>query len=401
MPKPAIATGLAALADQCVMCGLCLPACPTYAASREEGESPRGRIALIKAFAEDRLPVTDGLVAHLDSCLACRRCEAVCPAGVRYGELIAGARALPLLRARRPSWRAGLNRWLTRPRRLRTLLTLRPALRVLKPWWSRSRSAWARRARFVAELPAPVPAAAPAATAVRTQASIVLFRGCIADSYEVGVRAAAARLFTALGERVIEAETGLCCGSLAHHAGDAGLARVQEQALLAGLRRYDPGLILGSASGCQARLREVLVDAGLRTDELHGALATHPKIVGLSFAALPARVAVHRPCSQRQLGGQSAAAVRTLLGLIPALTLVELPEQDRCCGAAGSQFLSRPEQAERLRAPVLADIAVAAPELLVSTNIGCRLFLDGGLAAGGRKIPVLHPVELLARQLLL
>lgn len=402
MPHAPAPVRLTALADQCVMCGLCLPYCPTYAAGREEGESPRGRIALIKALAEDRLPATPELVEHLDSCLACRRCEAVCPAGVRYGELIAGARALPTLAERRPRWRRALERWLSRPRRLRGLLALRPLLAPTRSsWWRRTRGDWARRARLAASLPAP--SAIPAARSFTSPASppeIALFPGCVAEPYERELRAGALRLLAALGDTVAEADADLCCGSLARYGGDADEAAARERQLVERLRERGIRRLLGTATGCQARLAELLAPAGIEVAELHVHLAGHPALARLAFAPLPQRVAVHRPCSQRLLGARSADAVDRLLDCIPGLSRVDLPEQDRCCGAAGSQFLTRPAQAEPLRERVLTDVAAAAPDLLVSANIGCRLFITGGLAGSGLKLPVLHPVELLARQLI-
>jgi glycolate oxidase iron-sulfur subunit len=158
-------------------------------------------------------------------------------------------------------------------------------------------------------------------------------------------------------------------------------------------------MVLGTATGCQARLQAQLAPAGIAVRELHVHLAGRPGLERLGFAPLPVRVAVHRPCSQRPLGPDSAAAVLRLLNLVPGLETVELPELDRCCGAAGSHFLAEPDQALSLRARVLADIDTAAPALVVSANIGCRLFLDAAATPAGRTIEVLHPIELLARQL--
>jgi glycolate oxidase iron-sulfur subunit len=391
---------LADLAGQCVQCGLCLPSCPTYAIDRQEGASPRGRIALVRGLAEGRLAPTPALVAHLDGCLACRRCEAVCPANVDYGALITGARALPVLARTRPGWRRRLDRALLRPRTRRLLLALRPLLALARPWWRRGRSRWAARLRLLAALPAPAPAVeTSAAVPVSDVPTAWLFRGCIADPYEARLRADARRLLAALGEAVAESPSGLCCGSLAAHGGDSGHAWRQDEAVRAWADGAGVAMVLGTATGCQARLQAQLAPAGIAVRELHVHLAGRPGLERLGFAPLPVRVAVHRPCSQRPLGPDSAAAVLRLLNLVPGLETVELPELDRCCGAAGSHFLAEPDQALSLRARVLADIDTAAPALVVSANIGCRLFLDAAATPAGRTIEVLHPIELLARQL--
>src|SRR5687768_3679950 len=122
---------LVALADRCVQCGLCLPACPTYAHSRLETESPRGRIALARAWAQGTIDATPTGDAHLDHCLGCRSCEAVCPAGVQYGELLVQARARQ--RNRRPAdWREqAVEALVARPALLSLLLRVYGRLR---PW---------------------------------------------------------------------------------------------------------------------------------------------------------------------------------------------------------------------------------------------------------------------------
>ena len=79
---------LLADADICVKCGLCLPYCPTYTKTQNENESPRGRIALIQAWAGHHLDTSAKLIEHIDNCLLCRSCERVCPAVVPYSRLI-------------------------------------------------------------------------------------------------------------------------------------------------------------------------------------------------------------------------------------------------------------------------------------------------------------------------
>src|SRR5450755_4314405 len=115
---------VAALADQCVKCGLCQPVCPTYRVGRSEAESPRGRIAFAQALANGQLAATASLTSHLDHCLACMSCERVCPSQVRYGELIVATREL-LRESRRATWlERALHAWVRHPQWLRAVLVV-------------------------------------------------------------------------------------------------------------------------------------------------------------------------------------------------------------------------------------------------------------------------------------
>lgn len=393
---------LAALADQCVQCGLCLPACPTYAATREEGESPRGRIALIKGLAQRRLAATPAARDHLDRCLSCRQCEAVCPAGVRYGALIDGVRALPLLRDARPRWRGWLERALANPGWRRVLLMLRPLLAPLRGRWRSTRFPALQRLWALASLPAPARGASEAAISPATDtagATLGLFRGCVADPYEQPLRQAIQQLLAALGESVVDLGPGLCCGSLARHGGDPATAdrlagQVRARCADRGIRH-----VLGTATGCQDGLARALAGGPVEALEATVYLAAHPRLAQLPLRPGPQRIAVHAPCSQRQLGAASAAAVATLLARIPDVNLLPLPMSGLCCGGAGSQFLAHPAQAVELRERLLAALLPWAADVVVSGNIGCRLQLAAGLRARGSTIEILHPLELLARQL--
>ena len=58
----------------CVHCGLCTAACPTYLETGNENDSPRGRIYLMRAVTDGRLELTETVKGHLDLCLDCRSC---------------------------------------------------------------------------------------------------------------------------------------------------------------------------------------------------------------------------------------------------------------------------------------------------------------------------------------
>ncbi len=383
LPDPALraalpapdGAGLVALADRCVQCGLCLPHCPTYRLDQTEAESPRGRIAYIKAVAQGRLAPTETGDTHLDHCLGCRRCEPVCPAGVPYGELLLGARAAQALRHPAPL-RLRLAGWLlARPPLLGALADVQ---RVAGEWLP---------ARLVPALPrAPAPTPMPAAPA-QPLARAALFVGCIADRHESGTRAALARLLGAAGVAVdIPAGQG-CCGAAAAHAGDTATARK----LAAANRDAFAGqpAVLCLASGCHDTLARSLAGQGAAEDAL-----TRLDALGDALAFRPStrRVALHLPCTQRSVV-RSDAALRRLLARVPGLDLVELPDTG-CCGAAGLHQLAEPARADALRAPLLQALAQSGASELISANIGCRLHL-----ATGTILPVRHPIDFLAEHL--
>ena len=209
--RPLPVDPLVAMADRCVQCGLCLPACPTYTQERLEAESPRGRIALARAWALETIEPTLSGDTHLDNCLGCRSCEAVCPAGVEYGALLVTARGRQRER-RPPGWRQRAAEVLVaRPRLLgRLLAAYRVCYRVIPSRW-----------RLLPRPPVPA-----VSTILTTPArpTVALFVGCIAGTYEAPVRAALAKLCAALSIHLRIPPAQTCCGSLHTHAGETGQA---------------------------------------------------------------------------------------------------------------------------------------------------------------------------------
>lgn len=365
---------LVALADRCVQCGLCLPACPTYGHDLSEAESPRGRIAVARAWALDAIEPTAVADTHLDHCLGCRSCEAVCPAGVQYGELLSLARSRQ--RERRAPGRR--QRWIetlaVRPRTLAALLELyRLAYPVLPAAWRPLPRPPGRRATPVEPIED------------GRRGELALFVGCVAGSYETGLRDALTRLCRSLGYRVRAIDGQTCCGSLHAHAGDPA----RTQALGARNRIAFAGVdtVLTLASGCHEALAQAL-HGGPGTLDAIAFLDRHAET--LRLRPQRERVALHLPCTQRNVVG-SAPALRRLLARVPGLEVIELDAGYGCCGAAGTQMLTEPERAADYRAPLLRQFADSGATRLLSANIGCRLHLGAALAA-----PVAHPLEFLA-----
>ena len=389
------AARIAALADECVKCGLCLPHCPTYALDSTETESPRGRIALAAAGTSGAVEAGRDLRLHLDHCLACLACERVCPVPVHYGPLIVETRAALAPARRRPRWLLDI---LSRPRLLRAFAGLirgtgarrwLPALTRMLAQDSSFRAA----VRVLAIAPPVGPAIHSRAPATGSRPTVALFGGCVQSVYEHDAQDAAMRLLDAAGFNVVMVED-LCCGALAAHTGDAPradklMARTREAFERSGARA-----LLTATPGCLGTLRAALPDT--QVDDVLGFLSAHAD--ALQFDTLGARVALHLPCTQVNVA-RNVDAVRTLLARVPGLQISVLPTQAQCCGAAGSHMLEFPQRAAAYREKVLALLPQPAPDILLTSNIGCRLHFAVGLQECGSALKIEHPLTLLARQL--
>jgi glycolate oxidase iron-sulfur subunit len=392
-PLHAPAGRIAELADQCVQCGLCLPVCPTYALDRNEAESPRGRIAIASALARGLVDPTAELREHLDHCLGCLNCEAVCPAHVQYDELLVETRALLGPSPRRPRRLLGL---LKRPAWLRLLRQVGGwvALRHWKGWLAHrlpTTSPW--RAALL-NLPSQLPAG-PARNrpSLDGPAHLALFPGCVASVEDAEAQRAAIRLLQAAGFRV-SLLPAFCCGAMDLHGGAIEAAEQAARCVRQAWHASGASQLVSVTPGCLGTLRRGLPGVDV-LDPLE-LLATRAE--ALSFRPLTQRVALHLPCTQRNVA-HSDGALMQLLRQVPGLDVQLLPRPPHCCGAAGSHLLEFPARAATLRDDTLRQAATLDPQLLLSSNIGCRLHLAAGIDAQGLAWSTRHPLTLLAQQL--
>jgi glycolate oxidase iron-sulfur subunit len=397
--------------DPCVHCGFCLPACPTYLATGDEADSPRGRIVLMRALERGEIgPLDSALTQHIDACLGCRGCEPACPSGVGYGQGLAAARAL-LTEARGiPAIVRAFLAVLKVPALWRLAFgagTLLRRVGVAREFAGTSRVGFAmgmlaatepleRTAVARALPPAPrEPAAEPA-----RRPTVALFRGCIMDTVFRHVNDATRRTLEANGYRVVEVPGQVCCGALHEHASDAdGAAALARENVKAFAGRAD--VIVTNSAGCGAVLKEYGhllgsadgADFGARVRDVSELLAAAGPRTG---AAVPLDVAYDAPCHL-----QHAQRVHTeplaVLRSIPGLRLHLLPGNDRCCGAAGIYATLHPEMSRAVLDEKTATFtdAVVPPAVVATGNPGCHMQLGAGLRAVGRATPVAHPVELL------
>ena len=396
--------------ERCIHCGLCLEACPTYRITQLETESPRGRLHLMGAIADRRVDLgrNDATVLHLDRCLACRACEAVCPSGVPYGRLIEETRAA-VVRSRGITPLGRVLLWsVSRPWVLRAMAAVlaasertglrRLVLRFLPP-----------RLRRLDALAPPVGRPAYRPVQVRSpRLSVGLLLGCVMRASYGDVHTATARVLARLGAAVVDTPDQTCCGALHAHAGDKDEAvRLAKRNIVA---FEQAEVILVNAAGCGAHLKSYahLLEDRPNWAERASALASRVRDVSefletiageISFGELAMRVTYQDPCHLAHAQGIRAEP-RALLSRVRRLELVEMANADVCCGSAGYYNLAQPEYADRLLEPKIDAILATRPDAVVTGNPGCMLQLAAGLRSRGRAdIPVLHLVEVLDRAL--
>jgi glycolate oxidase iron-sulfur subunit len=400
--------------DLCVKCGLCLPHCPTYGKTLDENESPRGRIALIQGWAQGSLAMTPELTKHIDNCLLCRSCEAVCPAYVPYGSLIDRFRSESGQTGKTASARlksAAIKIALTDKR-----AALWAERLIGKSGGSRRgmlRRSGLLRALGLSEFEAGLPENSTAerrsefypAKDGNERRRAALFLGCTANLLDTETVASALAVMNRLGVGVRVPEGQACCGALHYHAGDEASARKLMARNQAAFDLSDADTVVTFASGCGAMLRDypqlepTASDFASKVQDISQFLAGLAWTDDIEFTPLEAKVCVHTPCTLKNVLRAERYGT-DLLRRIPSLEVAPLPNSLRCCGAAGSYMLEHPEMAGALRDDVLEAVAAARPDFLATSNPGCAVHLRTGLKKKGLgHIEVLHPVTLLARRL--
>jgi glycolate oxidase iron-sulfur subunit len=394
----------------CVHCGLCLPACPTYRETGREVSSPRGRIYLARGVAEGRIDPAGVVADEAYLCLGCRACETACPSGVRYGALIEAVRR----EIESEGLRGGLAHWVERfalreilPHRRRLALAfdllwiaqrlgLDRLLLPLLPAEAREAHALLPRVPPRAErrrLPARVPAVG------EPRGRVALLEGCVMPELFGRINAATARVLARNGfEVVVPADQG-CCGALQAHAGDAQTARAlaRRNTLAFGAAGVDAVVV--NSAGCGAALRdaaewlpgegEALASRARDVCELLHAEGLRPPA-----GRVDATVCYDDPCHLVH-GQRVEAAPRALLAAIPGLKLVSHDDPGACCGAAGTYNLTHGEMSRAVLAHKIEALAAADPDVIATGNPGCLMQLSAGAARAGLRARVVHPVELL------
>jgi glycolate oxidase iron-sulfur subunit len=404
------------LIDDCVHCGFCLPHCPTYLNWGEEMDSPRGRIDLMRGLRTGEIPMTPTVAAHFDRCLGCMACVTACPSGVRYDVLIEETRAYVERKYRRGFWDR-LHRWMIfqvfpYPRRLRAMA----AFLLVYVWtgmrWLVRHSGVLKlfppRMRQLEELQPPVtlrsifsrlPERVPAAGERRMRVALVA--GCVQRIFNPGVNEATIRVLAAEGCEVIVPPGQGCCGALSMHAGREEESLRFARDLIERFSREPVDVVVINAAGCGSHLKDYarLFPDDLRAREFAAKVRDVNELLApleprAARRPLQVRVAMHDACHLVH-AQRIKAQPRKLLGAIPGLTMVEVPDSEQCCGSAGIYNLVQPQSAEQIGQRKVDNVLSTRAELLASANPGCTLQIQKILRERGKRLPAAHPIEIL------
>ena len=434
-----------ALADQeqkllaCIHCGLCLEACPTYVVTGDENDGPRGRLYLMRAVAEDRLPNTsEAFSKHIDRCLGCRACEQVCPAGVEYGQLLEASRhelltAQPKQALTHKLLRFVLRSVWTSPSRLRFFFAVSRLFRDLRLAKLLFRSGIAKlissRAHFALallensrdQLSAWKQSVPPRgrgwirsllgrgsslhSKSIKSASSktdqplepVMLFAGCVGEGLFERVNTATRRVLEVNGFQVSTPRDQVCCGALHAHAGDLEGARKLARQNIQAFGGSEP--VITNAGGCGAMLASYA--HLLHTDE---AAAFSARVRDVSQQLETCEILKGAPVDERTtydaschlLYGQHAGeSSLRMLTSIPNLSFTNLEGAERCCGGAGIYNLLEPEMSARVLQEKLTNVQATGAEVLATGNAGCQMQIGAGARLNGIALKVCHPVELL------
>jgi glycolate oxidase iron-sulfur subunit len=404
----------------CVHCGFCLPTCPTYSLWGEEMDSPRGRIVLMKEGLEEGSELSAPLVEHIDNCLGCMACVTACPSGVKYDKLIEDTRAqiernYPRSRGER-AFRRLVFALFTHPGRLRVLAPGLALARVLRV----DRLARRRRVLRMAPRLATLAALSPQTRLRRALArlpekfdargerrgTVALLQGCVQRVFFGDVNEATARVLAADGFEVHAPRLPRCCGALELHAGEEG-ARAQARATIEALEGYDHVVV--NAAGCGSAMKDYghlfrdHPEWAERAERFAAKVRDANELLAQEGTraerhSVRMKVAYHDACHLAHAQGVRAAP-RDLLTAIPELELVEPAEWEICCGSAGVYNLLKPKAAAELGEHKARNLLDTGADAVAAANPGCVLQIAAHSARLGRRLEVLHPMELLRKSI--
>ena len=405
---------------KCVHCGFCLQACPTYLETGLETESPRGRIALMKAVNEGRIRITPDVYRHWDLCIQCRACEVACPSGVPYGNLIEATMS-EVERTRKTGFLAEvvgsfvLNAIIPKQGRLELVAS------ALRLYQSSGLQSAVRKTKILAMLApglAELEMSAPTVSKRRfktrgqvypaqgtTRTRVAILSGCVMPLMHGPEMDAAVRVLTRNGCEVEVTEGQGCCGAIHSHVGDLDRARVLARKNIDAFEKRGVHAVIVASAGCGARMKEY--GHLLENDPDYAERATkfsetvkdiHEYLVDLPYTAPTARLdkrVTYQDSCHLANAQRITDPPRTILASIPGVDLVEMDRSDVCCGAGGTYTITEREFSLRVLDSKMKNVVKTGADVLATANPGCVLQLQYGAQRYGPPVEVKYVTDLL------
>jgi glycolate oxidase iron-sulfur subunit len=394
----------------CMRCGFCLNACPTYRLSGVEPKSPRGRIALARAVSDGQLQLSD-IAGPLDQCIGCRACEVACPAGVHYGEILEAARATivehkPKGLLERTVRAVGLRWFLGTPGGIKLggwglwfyqVTGLSRLFRKLGLVKAVAGQAAADLEGAMLGVPSPIRRARDGAGRVfpaagERRARVGFFTGCIQEMAFWQENRDAIALLQAVGCEVLIVPGQGCCGAVHAHTGEENTAHDQARRNIGAFEAYDIDYVANAAGGCGAALKEYKVwlkrdpnwadRAGAFSARVRDISEILPEMGPPAFGPRPGKVTFQDSCHMRNVQ-KLVSQPRQLLGQVPGLEFAEIGNADSCCGAGGVYNVTQPETANALGADKMTRFKGTGARELVVANPPCQLHMRASLQRSG------------------
>lgn len=406
--------------SRCLHCGMCLQVCPTYHIYGTEMDSPRGRIALMRAVGKGRMKADElpsSFTRHIELCLGCRACETACPSGVKYGHVVKAAQTT-IRENTKEGWAASVLKWFG----FKQLMPFRERLKVLASvLWLYENSGLQslfRSLRFMPEslrqmelLLPPISLeyfnySAPAPAIGKKRGKVAFFIGCVQEAFLAQANRATIRVLQRNGYEVHFPEGQTCCGAAQLHTGELDFARTLARKNIDAFLDQGFEAVISNAGGCGATLKEDYAEL-FTDDPIYAAKVARFSALVRDFSefmldhlheppngVVKARAVYSDSCHLRHVQ-KIKKQPRQLLRMIPGLELVELKRPDLCCGSAGVYNIMHPQTANPILDLKMEDIKAAKADLLIVSNTGCHMQLIAGNERSGRPVRVLYIAEIM------
>ncbi len=411
------------IVDDCVHCGFCLSACPTYIETGNELDSPRGRIYLMGSVLEEKIPLGDTVVEHLDKCLGCLACETACPSGVEYRFLIESSRAQIERNYKRSVsdklFRGMLFSVLPYPKKLGRMLPLlyfynKSGMRkvvnsfgILK----KLSSSLHRMEQMIPDVDSisikKYPEVIPPVNEKKYR--VALLTGCVQNVFFSATNISSINVLSKLGCEVVIPGDQACCGALSVHSGRLEEGREFARKVVDIFSSLDVDAFVINSAGCGSAIKEYsdLLSQDRDYSQKARKLADKTKDImefideiGINqdYNNLNMKITYQDACHISH-GQNIRSAPRNILSRIPGLEILEMKNSDTCCGSAGVYNILQPDLAEDILSKKIENIENTKAEYVVAGNPGCLIQIQKGLRENNRNLGIAHPIEILDKAL--